>query len=146
MITRQEIIDYAARYVAPEEIGDFPFEGDVFCLLSRKLTGRNVLKEEEGWGFLGYGICSGYTLDSGAKPAGKWLWMHFVSLATFPPSPQTIKLQPPHVVRGRFHDPARAREFRTVKVDVKKSPQAEPSIKSSAGTDKSKIIPFRRKG
>jgi hypothetical protein len=149
-LSRQEIIDYASRYVAPEQIGDFPFDGDIFCLLDRKLIEGKVLKEEEGWQFKGYGVCSGYSLDSETKPAGKWLWMHFVSFTTFPPSPQTIKLQPPHVVKGRFHDPARTREFRIIKVDMKKENQGagkdiSPKEIPQEELIKARIVPFRKK-
>ena len=144
-LTRQEIIDYASRYVTLAESNDFPFDGDLFCLLGRKLSENKAVKEEEGWGIQGYGICSGYTLDNEGKPPGKWLWMHFVSLATFPPSPQTIKLQPPHVVKGRFHDPSRTREFRIIKVDVKKSSQIREKDIPAADPAKGRIIPFRKK-
>jgi len=144
-LTRQKIIDYASRYVTLAESTDFPFDGDIFCLLSRKLNADKVLKEEEGWGFQGYGICSGYTLDNDSKPLGKWLRMHFVSLSTFLPSPQTIKLQPPHVVKGRFHDPSRTREFRIIKVDVKKSGQTLEKEIPAADPAKGRIIPFRKK-
>lgn len=146
MLTRQEIIGYASRYVTPDEGTDFPFEGDLFCLLGRTLGGNRILKEEEGWRFQGYGRCSGYTLDGEAKPIGKWVWMHFVSLAEFPPTQQTIRLQPPHVVRGRFQDPSRTREFRIIKIDMKKSVQAplkefsRPEI-----PQKGKLVPFRKK-
>jgi hypothetical protein len=150
MLSRQEIIDYASRYVVPEQIGDFPFDGDIFCLLDRKLIEGKALKEEEGWQFKGYGICSGYSLDSEAMPAGKWLWMHFVSLTTFPPSPQTIKLQPPHVVKGRFHDPDRTREFRIIKVDMKKESHGagkdiSPKEMPQDELIKARIVPFRKK-
>jgi hypothetical protein len=144
-LTKQEIIDYASRYVAREAITDFPFDGDLFCLLGRKLVEGKELKEEEGWSFEGYANCTGYTLDSDAKQAGKWLWMHFMSLATFPPSPQTIKLQPPHVVKGRFHDPSRTREYRIIKVDLKKSPLTSDDKIPSLDLVKGKIVPFRKK-
>lgn len=124
-LLKQEIIDYAARYVSVDGSADFPFEEDLFCLLEREIPmGRSegrVQAEEEGWSFKGYGICTGYTLDNEAKPAGKWVWMHFVSLSAFPPSPQVFKLQPPHVVKCRFQDPGRTREYRIVKVNLKKS-------------------------
>ncbi|MBN2188106.1 MAG: hypothetical protein JW699_01530 [Chitinispirillaceae bacterium] len=149
-LTRQEIIDFASRYVAPEQIGDFPFDGDIFCLLDRKLIEGKVLKEEEGWQFRGYGVCSGYSLDSEVKPAGKWLWMHFVSLAVFPPAPQTMRLQPPHVVRGRFQDPSRTREYRIIKVDLKKeNPAAVKGVSPKDITQeellKARIVPFRKR-
>jgi hypothetical protein len=149
-LTKQEIIDYASRYVAPEAITDFPFNGDLFCLLGRKLVEGRELKEEEGWSFEGYANCTGYTLDGDAKPAGKRLWMHFMSLATFPPSPQTIKLQPPHVVKGRFYDPSRTREFRIIKIDLKKEKvTAEKENSSMESPEKNpargKIVPFRKK-
>lgn len=149
-LSKQEIIDFASRYITPDAVTDFPFNDDLFCLLGRKLTEGRKLKEEEGWGFQGYGICSGYTLDGGTKPVGKWLWMHFVSLMTFPPSPQTIKLQPPHVVKGRFHDPSRTREFRIIKVDLKKERPVQESGPSQIEVlqkvpVEGKIVPFRKK-
>jgi hypothetical protein len=120
-LSKQEIIDYASRYVPVEDSADFPFEEDLFCLLEREIATGRVQAEEEGWSFKGYGICTGYTLDNEAKPAGKWIWMHFVSLSAFPPSPQVFKLQPPHVVKCRFQDPGRTREYRIIKVSLKKS-------------------------
>jgi hypothetical protein len=159
-LTRQEIIDYASRYVLPADISDFPFDGDLFCLLGRELPEGKVLAEEEGWGFQGYGICAGYTVDDESKPAGKWLRMHFASLATFPPSAQTIKLQPPHVVKGRFQEPGRSREFRMIKVGISPDKRTgtmgtvpDKFTEKSAGTTvpaetqavKDNIVPFRKK-
>jgi hypothetical protein len=144
-LTRQEIIDYASRYMAPDAGVDFPFDGDLFCLFGRELIEGKELKEEEGWGFQGYGICSGYTVDTAAKPAGKWLWMHFLSLTIFPPSPQVFKLQPPHVVKGRFQDPSHTREFRIIKVGMKKSGHAAEKDIPAPDPVKGKIVPFRKK-
>jgi hypothetical protein len=144
-LTRQEIIDLASRYMLPNDIADFPFDGDLFCLLGRELPQDKVLADEEGWTFQGYGLCSGYTIDDESKPAGKWLWMHFASLLTFPPSAQTIKLQPPHVAKGRFQDPGRSREFRIVKVVVKTGLPSEKKDASPAESVQDKIVPFRRK-
>jgi hypothetical protein len=120
-LSQQEIIDYAYRYVRSDEIVDFPHDGDLFCLIGRDLPEGKVLAEEEGWGFQGYGICLGYTLDQEAKPLGKWVWMHFASLTVFPPAEQVFKLQPPHVVKGRFQNPGRSNEFRIIKVNLEKS-------------------------
>jgi hypothetical protein len=115
-LAREEITNLALRYIAAEEIGDFPFEGDLFCLLIRQLPADRVLPEAEGWAFNGYGICTGYAYDDDVKPHGKWLWMHFASLAAFPPVAQVLKLQPPQVVKGRFHSADRTHEIRIVKV------------------------------
>jgi hypothetical protein len=148
-LSKQEIIDYASRYVGPGEAADFPHEGDLFCLLGRELRENVVLKEDEGWGFQGYGICLGYTLDREAKPPGKWLWMHFASLSVFPPASQVFKLQPPHVVKGRFQNPGRTMEFRILKVSLKKTGEAAPTPKdgssSPAGAAGGKILKFRKK-
>jgi hypothetical protein len=154
-LTKQEIIDYASRYTTPGEIADFPHDGDLFCLLGRDVPEGKMLTEEEGWSFQGYGVCAGYLLDEEAKPPGKWVWMHFASLAVFPPSPQVFKLQPPHVVRGRFFDPSRTHEFRIVKVSLKRSSGENESFpKGTTSTaavsppkeaEKSKIVPFRKK-
>ena len=143
-LSREEIIDYASRYVAAEAITDFPHDGDFFCLLCRELPEGKVLAEEEGWVFQGYGICSGYLLDDEAKPPGKWLWMHFLSLAVFPPAPQVFKLQPPHVVKGRFQDPARTREFRLVKMNFNKT-DGKRQEKVSQGGKEGNVVPFRKK-
>ena len=154
-LTKQDIIDYASRYATPEEHTDFPMDSDLFCLLGREIPDNKVLAEEEGWQFQGYGVCLGYTLDEEAKPAGKWLWMHFASLSAFPPEAQVFKLQPPHVVKGRFFDPSRTREFRIVKVNLKKAgnvagPQErekKAAVKDVQDGDrtKGKIVKFRKK-
>jgi hypothetical protein len=153
-ISKEEIIDLATRYLSPEEITDFPSEGDLFCILARELPENKVLAEEEGWAFNGYGICVGYVIDEDTKPRGKWLWMHFASLNNFPPEGQVLKLQPPHVVKGRFQNPGRTHEFRILKVDLKASPQSpvneitENNVnekQESAETASQKIVQFRPK-
>jgi hypothetical protein len=157
-LSKQEIIDYASRYVSVGENADFPFDEDLFCLLERKIPEGRVLADEEGWSFRGYGICTGYTLDNEAKPAGKWVWMHFASLSIFPPSPEAIKLQPPHVVNGRFQDPGRTREYRIIKVNLKQSGTTiqkcisgrkklsrEKTPAGSVVAAQSKIVQFRRR-
>lgn len=115
-LLKEEILAYAARYISEDEHTDFPMDGDLFCLMSRALPSDRVLAAEEGWLFNGYGICGGYALDEDSKPAGKWLWLHFVSLATFPPAAQVLKLQPPHVVKGLFQSGDRSQEIRIIKV------------------------------
>ncbi|MDG5815945.1 hypothetical protein QA601_12710 [Chitinispirillales bacterium ANBcel5] len=154
-LSKEEIIDLAARYIPADEATDFPHEGDLFCLLIRETTEEKVLSEEEGWGFGGYGLCTGYTLDEDAKPAGKWLWMHFVSLQNFPPEQQVIKLQPPHVVKGRFQNPDRSREIRIVKVGIQNALQtstvSKGEIKETPTTGaeentEDKIVQFRKMG
>jgi hypothetical protein len=118
LLSKQEILDYASRYVAPKDAIDFVHDNDLFCLLARKLSPDKALADKEGWEFQGYGICVGYTVDDQEIPVGKWLWMHFVSLATFPPSAQAFKLQPPHAVKGGFQNPQRTQEFKIVKINV----------------------------
>ena len=154
-LTKQEIIDYASRYATPDEHTDFPLSGDLFCLLGREIPIDKFLAEEEGWQFQGYGICLGYTLDEEVMPSGKWLWMHFASLSAFPPAAQVFRLQPPHVVKGRFFDPSRTREFRIVKVNLTKTAgaagtvpmgkNAGRTIDQGADATKRKIVKFRKK-
>ena len=115
-LSREEIVDLAGRYVPEGEVSDFPYNGDLFCLLVRSLPADRVPEEEEGWAFNGYGVCLNYTYDEKAKPRGKWLWMHFASLTSFPPASQVLKLQPPHVVKGRFQSVDRNHEIRILKV------------------------------
>ncbi len=116
-LSREEILDLALRYITPAEAGDFPIKGELFCFLQRDLPENRVLDEKEGWAFSGYGICEGYQFDDESKPRGKWLWFSFLSLETFPPSIQNIRLQPPHVVKGLFQTPARDGEIRILKID-----------------------------
>ena len=116
-LSREEVLDLALRYITPDEAGDFPIKDDLFCFLQRELPDNRVLEEQEGWAFSGYGICKGYMHDDDSKPRGKWLWFTFLSLETFPPSVQNIRLQPPHVVKGRFQTPARDGEIRIIKID-----------------------------
>jgi hypothetical protein len=157
-LTRDEIINLALNYTSPEEITDFPFEGDVFCLLMRVIPIEETQKEEEGWAFRGYGICIGYLADEQSKPAGKWLWMHFASLDSFPPNAQVLKLQPPHVVKGRFQNAERTHEIRILKVTIGKSMETlEKSVPKPAEKNQNsnqpetveagstKIVQFRKK-
>ncbi|MFP4162422.1 MAG: hypothetical protein ACLFQB_00300 [Chitinispirillaceae bacterium] len=154
-VSKDEIIDLATRYVSAEEITDFTVEGDVFALLIREVPEDKVLSEEEGWSFSGYGICFGYTIDHDAKPTGKWLWMHFASLQEFPPVPQVIRLQPPHIVKGRFQNPERTHEIRILKVNLsktlKETPADSPEKKKERPPreperESGKIVQFRKKG
>lgn len=156
-ISKDEIIDLASRYISSEEITDFPFESDLFCILARELPKDKILTDEEGWAFRGYGICIGYTIEEGAKPRGKWLWMHFASLDTFPPVAQVFKLQPPHVVKGRFQNPERNHEIRILKVNLVNTPKVlnadinenstkpEPQPTTVAAVKNKNIVQFRRK-
>ena len=141
-LSKEEIIDLALRYVPSEEITDFPCHGNLFCLLIRQLPIDRVLAEEEGWAFNGYGVCTGYSYDEGTKPRGKWIWMHFASLVTFPPVAQVLKLQPPHIMKGRFQSADRSHEIRIVKVAFAPSNRAAPGKSSPA--DES-VAPPRRK-
>jgi len=153
-LSKQDIIDYAARYVDPKDVVDFPFNNDLFCLMGRKLSDA-PLKDEEGWEFNGYGICTGYVLDDLEMPLGKWIWMYFAGLSTFPPQQQVLKLQPPHIVKGGFQNPERTHEFRFLKIDLSMRPKETP-ISSNALTTPTppkeiqtsqldNIVPFRRK-
>ncbi|KMQ50670.1 hypothetical protein CHISP_2353 [Chitinispirillum alkaliphilum] len=152
-LTKQEIIDWASRYVQEDEVTDFPHNGDIFCLLIRDIPTDKVLKEEEGWKFNGYGVCLGYTLDEDSKPLGKWIWMNFATLETFPPSSQVIKLQPPHIIKGRFFTPQRDREIRILKMNLMESQnivetdlsaeQAKQSTETKS--DQNNVVQFRKK-
>ena len=115
-MTREELMAYASRYVSDEEVADFPVDGDLFCMMARELPNDRAIEEHEGWQFAGYGICSGYSLDEDEKPQGKWVWFEFLSLVTFPPRVAVLRLQPPHVVKGRFQNTSRTLEYRMLKV------------------------------
>lgn len=152
-LSKEEILDLASRYIPPSEVIDFPFEGDLFCLLSRSISQDQPSPEEQDWSFNGYGICIGYTIDEEAKPLGKWLWMHFASLVTFPPVTQVLKLQPPHVVKGSFQNADRSLEIRIIKINTgnvhdaleKKLEHPKEEVVSQKAPDDKKIVKFRRK-
>ncbi|HEX2957619.1 MAG TPA: hypothetical protein VHO70_12365 [Chitinispirillaceae bacterium] len=157
-MTRDEIITLASRYIEADDAIDFPMKDDTFCILARDTTQDTLLKEEEGWAFSGYGVCLGYVPDEQAKPVGKWIFMHFASLSSFPPAQQVLRLQPPHIVKGRFQNPERTREIRILKLVLGSSDQnatidndtitEEPSIEKPnpepADINK-KIVKFRKK-
>jgi hypothetical protein len=129
-LTKEEIIDYAMQYVTREEITDFPMKGDLFCILQRSLPENRILKDDEGWQFAGYHVCNGYMLDDEARPIGKWVWMQYVSLASFPPQTGTLKLQPPHIVKGMYQDGSRTHEFRMVRLEagLAAAPAKKPAL------------------
>jgi hypothetical protein len=158
-MTRDEIITLASRYIEENDTIDFPVKDDPFCILTRDTSENKPLKEEEGWMFSGYGICLGYLPDEQVKPVGKWVFMHFASLNSFPPSQQVLRLQPPHIVKGRFQNPDRTREIRILKLVLGKSPDGpdsgpEPFVEKKSIPDKRpehtsdpahKIVKFRKK-
>ena len=132
-LIRDEIVNLALRYIEPGDITDFPLEGELFCFLERELPENKVLKAHEGWGFAGYGICRGYDYDSESKPRGKWLWFYFVSLVTFPPLIQSIRLQPPHIARGLFQTPQRDRQVKIVTIpDTATIPGSREAVATDA--------------
>ncbi|MBN1578254.1 MAG: hypothetical protein JW913_16965 [Chitinispirillaceae bacterium] len=160
-LSKEEIVDLALRYIPSKEVSDFPYDGDLFCLLIRQPPADRVPAEEEGWGFSGYGVCIGYSRDEEAKPPGKWLWMHFASLSSFPPVAQVLRLQPPHVIKGRFQSADRTHEIRIVKVTFTASDKAAPARRGkgtktvappkrkrapSASESARNIVVFRKKG
>jgi len=150
-VSKEEITDLASRYISRDEITDFPFDGELFCLLSRELPDGKVLSDDEGWGFGGYAICIGYTFDEESKPHGKWIWMHYASLNSFPPQAQVLKLQPPHIVKGSFQNPERTHEIRMMKIDTKnlkdrnenKDKNAKNTEDNNQGRDN--VVAFRPK-
>jgi hypothetical protein len=121
-LTREQILEYAQRYVPDATGTDFPFNRDLFCFFERSSEYRDLANSTARWKFGGYAICLKYTLDEDTKPEGKWLWLHFVSLSTFPPARQVLKLQPPHVVLGEFQSSDRSMDIRIVRMDAEDVP------------------------
>ncbi len=109
-----EILELASRYVDPEEISNIPEVGQVFYFQHRELPENKILGDEDGWIFGGYGRVISYEKDLTAKPVGKWIYMRYLSLASFPPQEGEIKLQPPHIALGKFQSPDRTLESRIV--------------------------------
>lgn len=138
-LSRQDILDYATRYVSHEEIIDFPVDGDLFVFLARPAQNLpSPDNKEPQWEFGGYGVCLGYEMDAESKPEGKWLFMKFATLATFPPAVQSIKLQPPHVATGRFSSADRSRELRIVRIDL------SPTLTEAEGTPNAPVKPSKK--
>ena len=145
---KEEIIDLALRYIDEGDIVDFPDKDELFCFVSREIPEDRILEDDEAWAFSGYGLCSGYEKDYESKPAGKWIWFNYLSLNSFPPTPEVTKLQPPHIAKGSFTNPSRTTEIKILKMmpdalleratnDVKKS------LKSDSNSDN--LIPFPKK-
>jgi hypothetical protein len=146
MLTQQAIIDLARRYVAENDIGDFPLQGDLFCFVERSTGEQKATgKSRDEWQFGGYGLCINYAFDPESKPDGKWLLFNFYSLQTFPPTRQNLKLQPPHIVRGVFSNPARTKEIRIIRISdamsQQDSPHAMNHAKSSSRKKRSQSLP-----
>lgn len=152
-LTKNEITELALRYIAREEITDFPMQGDLLCFLERAIPENAVLKDSEGWHFGGYGICKEYEYDDESKPVGKWIWFNFISLSTFPPTKQVLKLQPPHVVKGLFQDTSRTNEIKIIKVPnyfledvpVETTPDKQTGLENEENNPDKKIVPFPRR-
>lgn len=158
-LTKDQIIEHALQYISKEEISDFPVLNDLFCFVERDIPDNKVLKDTEGWQFGGYGICKGYTYDYEAKPLGKWVWFSYISLTTFPPLRQVLRLQPPHIAKGLFQNQTRTREIRILKMqevyidsDEISTDSIESELSADTDTDQkdtaipeSKLIQFPRK-
>jgi len=110
MMKTEEIQEIASRYIDADDMVTVPEEGEVFAIFHRQLPDNKVLEDNEGWEFGGYGQLIEYELDMTANPVGKWITMHYTSLATFPPRIHEIRLQPPHIVLGRFTNPEKTFE------------------------------------
>ena len=119
-LNRDDIIDLALQYISNDEVVTFPGNNELFAFFQRILPDNKILKDDEGWKFSGYGICTGYEYDLHSKPRGKWIWFSFLSLHTFPPHKQSIKLQPPHIACGMFQTPQRTSEIKILNLSVEK--------------------------
>ena len=140
-LTKQEIIDYALRYIEHDDVVDFPEEGDVFFFMERELTLNSPDNVEKHWQFGGYGICSSYELDQESKPLGKWIWVYYLSLLSFPPQKLTLKLQPPHIAKGYFQNPERTMEIKIVKVESEEKVEQQSSISDESEPSEPKRQP-----
>lgn len=134
-MSREDIVEYARRYVPEAEQTDFPMDGDLFCLLQREIKPNETPNDKPKWDFAGYGYCLGYLLDDQAKPTGKWIWMSYVSLDSFPPSRRDLKLQPPHIVKGSFQSAERTTEIKIVRIAAQQVSRDSGQPPSASGDD-----------
>lgn len=141
-MTKDEIIEYASRYVDADDVTDFPLAGDIFCFLQREIPDNRVLEDEEGWQFAGYAKLNAYELDMTAKPVGKWITIHYTSLAIFPPQLGEIRLQPPHIVLGIFSSPDR--KYQTRLLRISNTEEFDPTFSNDENDDDSepKLMQF----
>lgn len=113
-LTREQVLEYASTYVDAGDTVDFPGPGDLFATIARELTPGKELTEIDGWMFAGYHVLRRYLRDERERPEGKWLTMEYLSLLAAPPQLSVLRLQPPHVVLGKFHSADRTIEYRFI--------------------------------
>ncbi|ERP30795.1 hypothetical protein [Chitinivibrio alkaliphilus] len=101
-----DIQELAQRYVAPDDMSVIPAPGELFSLH------HTLLGHDLGEQFGGYGVVMAYEEDPSAKPRGKWVYLTYLSLESFPPARMQLKLQPPHIALGKFQNPERTIETR----------------------------------
>jgi len=108
-VSVEDIYQYASRYENKENFLTIPEPGDIFALLT-KPTNANV-----PYSFNGYNVLKKYVVDDQSKPIGKWVFVYFDSLASFPPQENCIlKLQPPHLAFGTWQNSDRSMIFHMV--------------------------------
>ena len=145
-MNREEIVDLALQYIPEDEIIDFPSKDELFCFISREIPDDKILKDDEGWAFSGYGLCTGYEKDYEAKPVGKWIWFNYLSLNSFPPTPEVTKLQPPHIAKGQFTNPSRTTQIKIMKMMPNALlERAENEAKHKDSSNSDNLIPFPKK-
>lgn len=113
MLSPEDILDYAARYI-DVSAADLIRPGELFAQFMRILDPKRVYKDEEKWQLIGYGLCSGYLADDTERPIGKWVFFEYWDLTHYPPQKITTRLQPPHIVLGKFQSFDRSTEFRMI--------------------------------
>jgi hypothetical protein len=70
--------------------------------------------------------------------------MHFAGLTSFPPAVQVLKLQPPHIVNGRFQSIDRSHEIRMLKVSLANAPASDDETPPQKGVKG--VSPKRKPG
>ncbi len=146
-MTPEDIVELAERYITVAEC-NFPEPGELFALFIRDIPTNKVLKDNEGWRFMSYGLCRHYLLDEQIKPRGKWLHFTYADLSRYPLADQSLQLQPPHVILGKFTTPDRSHEIKMEKCVLQsEGPEVIPgprneSADSKEKTQKGKILQF----
>lgn len=113
MELREKIIELAISVGEdPSKFIDFPSKEEVFVLLSTPIGVK-----DSPIVFNGYYRCDGYEIDYDYKPAGKWITMYQTNLSIYPPVKNHLRLQPHHIVLGRFQNQDRTVQFSILKID-----------------------------
>jgi hypothetical protein len=146
-------LDLASRYISPNEAIDFPFEGDLFCLLSHSIS-QDQPASRRKVGYLTDMESVSVTPSMKKQNPGKMALDAFCQSGCIPSGNPGVKTSTSHVVKGYFQSADRSHEIRIIKISTgnvldaleKKLEHPKKEEASQQVPDDNKIVKFRRKG